>query len=110
MTCSENNSFLLVPYLSYSHILVFIFKKNVSITILPKFKLQNGPLCPGGLNIPMYSCKRGFKLGGILDFTVESDEDADSALIIGRGTGKSLRAVRTMAGTKGTLRARDDSA
>jgi hypothetical protein len=24
-------------------------------------KFQKGPLCPGGLNIPMYSFKRGFR-------------------------------------------------
>ena len=51
----------------------------------------------------MYSCKSGFRLGGTLDFTVESDKVIDSSLITDRGTGLSSRAVRTMEGIKGTL-------
>ena len=104
--------FLLVLYLFCSS-LTFLFsflKEKFSLIILPKLTLQNGPLCPGGLNIPMYSCKSGFRLGGTLDFTVESDKVIDSSLITDRGTGLSSRAVRTMEGIKGTLRARDDSA
>ena len=71
-----------------------------------KLKFQNGPLCPGGLNIPMYSFKSGFRRGETLDFMVESD--ADPVLIM--GTGASVNALRTIEGINGILRAKDDCA
>ena len=70
-------------FCSYLTFLFSFLKEKFSLIFPPKFTLQKGPLCPGGLNIPMYSCKSGFRLGGTLDFTVESGEDIDSSLITG---------------------------
>ena len=79
------------------------FKRIQKILLVCQF--QNGPLCPGGLNIPMYSLKSGFRLGETLDFVVESESEFDP--VLGKGEEVFSRALRTIDGISGTLNAKD---